>query len=797
MADFLLEILSEEIPARMQRRAIKSFHGEILKNLLEHSIKGISSEFYVTPRRLIVALSGLPARQEDVDEERKGPKVGAPDKAVEGFARGAGVAVADLQECETDKGPCWFAVIHREGRAMADVLADAVPSAMAALSWSKSMRWGDYDVRWVRPINAILAVLDGKVVPFTFGPITSGNRTRGHRFLAPDWFEVLGFEDYRDKLRDAHVLIDAAERRAIIAEGADKLARDEGLVLDDQPRLLDEVAGLVEWPVPMMGAFDPAFMEIPHEVIVTEMIQHQRYFPLRDQKGALAPRFVFAANMQGGEGGVIVCAGNERVLTARLSDGRHFWDQDRKQTLENRVPDLEKVVFHAWLGTVAERVQRMERMVEPLAAFISGCKPALAVRAAHLAKADLTSEMVGEFPELQGVMGAYYARHDGEDVAVAQAIAEHYSPQGPSDMCPAAPVSVAVALAEKIDTLTGFFFIDEKPTGSRDPFALRRAALGVLRLILENKLRLGLRVVLAASVRDHLVHAGWGDLEHTVLHDNRLEYHFDNQNAADFKARLDAARFGFIFAARHDLGFLDADSRHQGEADEEISDRKHLEQWQALIGDIQSVLATFGRLRSDDHGHGYDYSGYPDADLGPIVDPVCDDLIAFFADRLKVHLRDEGVRHDLVDAIFARGVDDDLVRLMVRVRSLDAFLASEDGTNLLSAYRRTANIVRIEEKKDGIVFDGVVDESKLEQDEERAVFAALNEAGEEAGPALEEERFEDAMSALAKLRMPVDAFFDQVTVNAENSDLRTNRLNLLAAIRATLDRVVDFSKVEG
>ncbi len=692
MADFLLEILSEEIPARMQRRAVESLHEEIVKILKEQKIKTISSEFYVTPRRLIVALSGLPERQDDLNEERKGPKVGAPDKAVEGFARGAGVAVADLEERETDKGPCWFAVIHREGRAIADLLAEAVPAAMAALSWPKSMRWGDHDVRWVRPINAILAVLDGAVVPFSFGPVTSGNRTRGHRFLAPDWFEVSGFEDYRTRLRAAHVMIDQAERRAVIAKGAESLAAEAGLVLDDQPRLLDEVAGLVEWPVPMIGGFDPDFMEIPHEVIVTEMTQHQRYFPLREKDGALAPRFVFAANMEGGDGGAVVRAGNERVLTARLSDGRHFWDMDRKQTLESRVGDLEKVVFHARLGTVAERVARMERLAEHLADFIPGCDPALAKRAAHLAKADLTSEMVGEFPELQGVMGAYYARHDGEDAAVAQAIAEHYSPQGPSDACPTEPVSVVVALAEKVDTLVGFFAIDERPTGSRDPFALRRAALGVIRLILENRLRLRLREAFLVG------HRIFPDLEAQELP--------DQQNVAE-------------------------------------------------------------------------------------------SLIAFFADRLKVHLREEGVRHDLVDAVFAREADDDLVRLMARVRALQAFLATEDGANLLAAYRRAANIVRIEEKKDGVSFDGAVDPAAMEQDEERAVAAALAEADAAAGASLEDERFEDAMTALARMRAPVDAFFDEVTVNADDAGLRTNRLNLLAAIRTTLDRVADFSKIEG
>ena len=698
MADLLFEVLSEEIPARMQRRASQDLHDLIVKALAEQGIAPAATACDATPRRLIVTLTGLPARQEDLEEERKGPRVGAPEKAVEGFARSAGIEVSALEQRDTDKGPCWFAVVKRPGRAMAELLAEVLPGAMAAVSWPKSMRWGDHDVRWVRPIVSILALLDGTVVPFAFGPVVSGDSTCGHRFLAPARFSVSGIADYREKLAAAHVVVETAERRRRIAEGIAAFAAAEGLVVDDNPGLLDEVAGLVESPVPMVGGFDAAFMAVPPEVLVTEMTQHQRYFPLRDASGALANRFVFVANSTGGEGGAVVVSGNERVLAARLSDGRHFWDQDRKRTLESRVPDLDKVVFHAKLGSLGEKVERVERLAGHLADLIPGCDGALARRAARLAKADLTSEMVGEFPELQGVMGGYYARNDGEDPAVAAATGEHYAPQGPSDTCPTAPVSVAVALADKIDTLTGFFAIDEKPTGSRDPYALRRAALGVIRLVLENGLRLNLRELFVRSAGDQTVFGGWNLLEH--------------------------------------------------------------------------------------------------ADLAATVGPACDGLLAFFADRLKVHLREQGVRHDLVDAVFALG-DDDLVRLLARVEALQGFVASEDGANLLAAYKRAANIVRIEEKKDGAAFGPEFDAALLEAPEEKAVAAALAAANAEAGPALDAELYQNAMTALAKMRQSVDAFFDHVTVNADDPALRANRLRLLSAIRATLDRVADFSRIEG
>ena len=693
MAELLFEIFSEEIPARMQERAAGDLADLVTKALGEARLEHEPARHFATPRRLTLVIDGLAASQPDLKEERKGPKVGAPDKAVEGFARSSGLAVGDLVERETDKGPCWFAVIEREGRATGEVLAEILPAAMAALPWPKSMRWGDHDERWVRPMHRITALFDGAVVPFAFGPVTSGDETEGHRFLAPGAFSVSGFADYETKLRETKVVLDGGERRAMVAEGAARLATEAGLTVDAPKGLFDEIAGLVEWPVVLMGSFDEAFMAVPPEVLVSSMTSHQRYLPVRDRQGKLAPRFIFAANAPGLDDGKTVTGGNERVLNARLADARHFWDQDRKRELADRVDDLGAVVFHAKLGTVANKTTRLIKLARRLAEAIPGCDAEKAARAANLAKADLTTEMVGEFPDLQGLMGAYYARHDGEDDAVALAIAEHYAPQGPGDVCPSAPESVAVALADKIDTLVGFFAMNEKPTGSKDPFALRRAALGIIRLIVENGLRLPL--------------------------------------AAAFHAAGDAYP------------------------------------WPMAKDDKRSK------------------------------DDVVAELLAFIADRLKVHLRGEGVRHDLIDAVFAESGEDDLVRLLAKVEALGAFLASEDGANLLTAYRRAGNIVKIEEKKDNVVYDGDVDAGALQEDEEKAVVAGLAEAASQADEALNEERFADAMAALSGLRAPVDAFFDEVTVNCDDAGLRQNRLRLLSGIRHALDRVADFSRIEG
>ncbi len=695
MTELLIEFFSEEIPARMQARAADDLKRLVTDKLAANGLTFTTADAHSTPRRLALVVDGLPERTADVREEKKGPRVGSPEQAVAGFLKSAGLD--SLDQCEqrdTGKGVFYFAVTEKKGRETAEVLAEIIPAAMAELPWPKSMRWGTGTVRWVRPLHSIIAVFGGRVldggydIGGTQGRVVFGNVTRGHRFLAPDAFTVESFADYKEKLRAAKVVLDREERKAKIKADAEALAAAQGLTLSPDDALLEEVAGLVEWPVVLMGGIDESFMDVPSEVLITSMRTHQKYFAALDAEGKMAPRFIVVANTETLDGGKAVVAGNERVLRARLSDAKFFWDQDRKTKLEARVPALEKITFHAKLGTVAEKVTRVQLLAAEIARAI-GADSDAASRAALLCKADLVTEVVGEFPEVQGIMGRYYALGQGESADVANAIADHYKPLGPSDSCPTAPVSVAVALADKIDTLVGFFAIDEKPTGSKDPYALRRAALGVIRLVLEN----GLRVKLSE-----------------------------------------------VFAAAHGA---------------------------------------------------YKVSGFAPAG------GVGGDLMSFFADRLKVVLREQGVRHDLVDAVFALGGEDDLVRLLARVKALQAFVGSDEGANLLAAYKRASNIVRIEEKKDGATFDQPVDAARLAQDEEKALFAALNEASATAKPLLDAEDFTGTMAALAKLRGPVDAFFDKVTVNAEDKDLRANRLRLLTQIRTTLNTVADFSKIEG
>ncbi len=684
MPELLLELLSEEIPARMQARAAEDLKKLVCDGLKAAGLAFTAAEAYATPRRLALMVDGIPATQPDVNEERRGPRADAPDNAIQGFKRslpkGAKVELRD-----TEKGRFHFAQINKKGGATKSVLPGVVDAALVKLPWPKSMRWADYKVRWVRPAQGAVCLFAGKPVAVAFGPVKAGDATTGHRFLAPKAFKVKGFADYKKKLKAAKVILDPADRRDKIQSDAEKLANKAGLNLKRDPGLLAEVAGLVEWPVVRLGAIDAAFMELPPELLTTVMRHHQKYFALADSKGKLAPRFAVVLNTETRDDGKAAVAGNERVLRARLSDARFFWDQDRKRKLESRVGELGGRVFHAKLGTVWDKVERITALAETLARHCKA-EPADAVRAATLAKADLSTGMVGEFPELQGVIGRYYALHDGEKPAIADAVAEHYSPQGPGDDCPSKPVSVAVALADKIDTLVGFWSIGEKPTGSRDPFALRRAALGVIRLIVENGLRLPLGQAFAAAK------AGFAGVQ----------------------------------------GGLDAT-----------------------------------------------------------------DLMAFVADRLKVHLRDKGVRHDLIDAVFSLGGEDDLVRLLARVDALGAFLKSADGANLHVAYKRAANIVRIEEKKDGKRYDGAYDHNLLSQDEERTLATFLAAATDGAQVALKNENFTAAMAALARLRRPVDGFFDHVTVNCDDARLRENRLRLLAGIGATLDKVADFSKLEG
>ena len=692
MPELLLELFSEEIPARMQGRAAEDLKRLVTEKLKLSSIEFASAQSYVTPRRLTLFVDGLPGERPATTEEKKGPRVGSPDQAIQGFLRSVGLT--SLDQCEKQiigKAEFWVAKIKHEELPTPISLLQILSDVIWSFPWPKSMKWIDQTTVWVRPLRKInCAWFPGDDRPYQIihiGDLGAGDfETEGHRFLAPGKIRIDSFADYKAKLQAAKVMLDPAERRDMILREAEDAAKREGLTLKQDIGLLEEVTGLVEWPRVVVGSIDKAFMDLPPEVMITSMRAHQKYFALLNSDGSLASRFLVVSNMETDEEGrKNIVAGNERVLRARLSDAKFFWDQDRKTRLEDRVPALSKIVFHAKLGTLGERVERMAALSADLCEHVPGADRGRVRSAAVLAKADLTSGMVGEFPELQGAMGRYYALAEGERTEVADAIAEHYAPRGPEDRCPTAPASVAVALAEKLDTLMGFFAIDEKPTGSKDPFALRRAALGVIRLVLENKLRLPLRAVFARA--------------------------------------------------------------------------------QAL--------------------HGKGDAQVPDA------------LMAFFADRLKVHLREAGTRHDLVTAVFALGGEDDLVRLLARVDALARFLATDDGANLLVAYRRAANIVAIEEKKDKARHDGAVDAALLSQPEEASLHKALEEAGGAFGGALAKEDFAAAMSAMARLRAPVDAFFDKVTVNAPEAPLRANRLRLLSQIRATMNRVADFSKLEG
>lgn len=689
MAELFLEIFCEEIPARMQAKAERDLKDAVLNGLKEAGLGVETVTSMSGPRRLAVACLGVPAGSDDVTEERKGPKVGAPEQAVAGFLRGAGLSSIDEAEVRSDpkKGDFYVAKRIIPGRATPDIVAELVPAIMQNFHWPKSMRTGRGEMRWVRPLQRIVCLFDGAVVPFEVDGIASSNETEGHRVHGRGPYAVSGLDDYVSNLAgDGHVLLTRASRREKIEAEAKAICENAGLELVEDKGLLEEVVGLAEWPVVILGDMDPAFLELPPEVIQLSMRTHQKYFAVRDPKtGDLAPNFVVVANIDATDGGQAIAAGNRKVLSARLEDGRFFWENDKKTGLEAMAPKLAKIDFKKELGTIADKVERVAALARELAPRV-GADADLAERAARLAKADLTSEMVYEFPELQGVMGRYYALEAGEDARVADAVRDHYKPQGPSDAVPSELVSIAVALADKLDTLVGFWAIDEKPTGSKDPFALRRAALGVVRIVLENEVRLPIRST----------------------------------------AQLGNFKVGDAFA------------------------------------DVN-------------------------------------ELAAFFADRLKQYLRDQGQRHDLIDAVFALG-EDDLVLIVKRVEALAAFLASEDGTNLLAGYKRAANILRAEEKKDKRAFDGAVDETLLEAKAETALFKAISASAAAATSALAKEDFAAAMSALAGLRAPVDAFFDgpdSVMVNADDKAVRENRLNLLNMMREAIGTVADFSKIEG
>ncbi|HSD92608.1 MAG TPA: glycine--tRNA ligase subunit beta [Methyloceanibacter sp.] len=700
MAELLLELFSEEIPARMQNRAREDLARLLAGKFAEAGLECREIKTYATPRRLTAVVEGLPSRSPDLREEKKGPRVDAPEAAMNGFLKSAGLSsVAQAEKREDKKGAYYVATIEKRGQPTAEVVAEIVPEIVKNFPWPKSMRWGFGRLRWVRPLHTILCLLDGKLVPFEIGGIESGKQTRGHRFLAPKSFSVKSFADYKKKLREAYVVLDGEERAARILKDARALAAKQGLTLVEDEALLAENAGLTEWPMALMGTFDPDFLSVPPEVLSTAMKAHQKCFSLRDKQGKLANRFILIANLKAKDGGKAIVAGNERVIAARLSDAKFFFEQDRNVMLPDRVPKLKGIVFHEKLGSQYERVQRIFKLAREIAPLV-GAEPDLAERAAILAKADLVSGMVGEFPELQGVMGRYYALDQQENPSVADAIAAHYKPLGPADEVPREPVAVAVALADKLDMLVGFWAIDEKPTGSKDPYALRRAALGVIRTVLENGVRLPL---------------------------------------------LD----------RFELHAIEVDKNLRGT----ISHK--------------SVLHGERRLRQNSQ-----------------------DLLAFFADRLKVHLREQGTRHDLVDAVFALG-GDDLLMIVRRVEALGRFLDTEDGEHLLTGTKRAINILRIEEKKDNVAYDKPPDPDLLQRPEEKALAKAVDQVEKEAAEAVAREDFAAAMAAMAKLRAPVDAFFDSVTVNTQDYYLRENRLRLLNRIRATTLTVADFSKIEG
>jgi glycyl-tRNA synthetase beta chain len=704
MPDLLLELFSEEIPARMQARAADDLRRMVTDRLVAEGLVYEGAKAFATPRRLTLTVHGIPARQSDLKEERRGPRVGGPDAAIQGFLKATGLSSLDEAKIQRDpkKGDFYVALIEKPGRATLDVLADVLPVIIRTFPWPKSMRWGERSARpsalqWVRPLHAIVATFgmeteEPDVVKFAVDGIETGQTTYGHRFMAPAAIPVRRFEDYQAKLHAAKVVLDPQARKDIVLAEAKTLAQAQNYELVEDQVLLDEVAGLVEWPVVLMGSFDQDFLSIPGEVIRATIRNNQKCFVVSDARtGKLTNKFILTANIEASDGGKAIIAGNERVIRARLSDAKFFYDSDLKTKLEERLSKFDGIVFHEKLGTQGERIARIERLAGEIAPLV-GADVEKAKRAARLAKADLLTDVVGEFPELQGVMGKYYALAQGEDASVAAASEEHYKPQGPADRVPIDPVSVAVALADKIDTLVGFWAIDEKPTGSKDPYALRRAALGVIRLIVENTLRLSV---------------------------------------------LKAALFAIS-------GLAKSRTRY------------------ALID----------------------------------VEKLPSELLSFFADRLKAQLRDQGARHDLVDAVFAPEGQDDLLMVVRRVEALGKFLDTDDGRNLLTGTKRAANILRIEEKKDGRGYDGAPDRALYSLPEEKTLAKAIDQAKAEASGAVAKEDFAAAMSAMAKLRPAVDAFFDKVKVNDDDAKVRENRLKLLNEIRAATRAVADFSRIQ-
>jgi glycyl-tRNA synthetase beta chain len=735
MPDLLLEILCEEIPARMQAKAREDLKRLVTERLVDAGLTYEGATAFATPRRLALAVEGIPARQPDLNEERRGPRVGAAPAAIAGFLKAAGLQSISQARIATDskKGDFYVALIEKPGRPAIEVIAEILPEVIRGFPWPKSMRWGAGSLSWVRPLHSIVATFgphteEPDIVPFSVDGIVASNLTHGHRVLAPAPFEVRHVDDYARELARAKVVLDPARRQEIILADAKVLAFAQGLELVADESLVAEVVGLVEWPVVLIGRFEEEFLEIPPEVVRTTIRNNLKCFVLKDPETAkLANKFVLVANLEAADGGKAIVAGNERVIRARLADARFFYTTDLATRLEDRLPKLADMVFHEKLGSQAERIERLETLTRAITACLDGRSSRAdtlrqqAMRAARLCKADLLTNMVGEFPELQGVMGRYYAHAQGEDEAVAHAIEDHYKPQGPFDLVPADPVSLSVALADKLDTLLGFWCIGETPTGSRDPYGLRRAALGVIRIVLENAMTLHLEPLLKAHLNHYLSQ----------------------------RPGLRGAQGSVSTAPSQSPCLIDDPSNQQ----------------------MGAVPAPF--------------------------QPILADLLGFFAERLKVLLREQGARHDLVDAVFALEGQDDLLVIVRRVEALAKLLDTDDGKNLLAGYRRATNIIRIEEKRDNCRYSGEPDPELYRHAEEWALASAIDRAQRGAQAALAREDFGAAMSAMASLRPAVDAFFETVTVNVDEAAIRSNRLKLLDQIREATRAVADFSRIEG
>ncbi len=758
MPDALIELFSEEIPARMQARAADDLKRLVTEGLMAAGLTYAHARAYATPRRLVLAIEGLAAESPTRREERKGPKVDAPEKALQGFLRSTGLTQDQLLTREDRKGAFYLAVIEQPGRPAGAILAEVLEGVIRAFPWPKSMRWGTGSLRWVRPLHSILCLLNDEagtqVVPLTVGGITAGDVTEGHRFMAPGRFSVTDFEDYAAKLKRAFVVLDAQDRMDMIAHEIAQRAFALGLEPVEDRALLAEVAGLVEWPVVLVGEIGAEFLDLPPEVLQTSMREHQKFFSLRDPKSGQIVRFVTVANRETADAGATILAGNHKVLAARLSDAKFFWENDlrnvRQIGLEGMAEGLAKVTFHGQLGSQKDRISRIEALAREIAPLVVA-DPDQAALAARVVKADLRSDMVGEFPELQGTMGLYYARApqpDGTPLpeAVALACREHYQPLGPGDSVPTNPVSVAVALADKIDTLTGFWAIDEKPTGSKDPYALRRAVIGKARLDTTNSVRLHLESAVKSSF--WLLFRQWKENERLYVMNPLWKKEKNQPQVLKSSNPERDLEEGMLYLVGE--GFLKA--------------RDLSEMWMKKLKNPSKFVP---------------------------------DLVSFFHDRLKVHLRDQGIRHDVIDACLAMPGSDDLTLLVKRAEALAAFLKTDDGENLIQGFRRANNILTQAEAKDGVEYSFGPDPNLAETPEESTLFTALDQAEATIAPAMQAEDFPTAMAAMAALRAPIDAFFEAVQINTDSAILRRNRLNLLHRIRATCLQVADLTRIEG